>query len=115
MRVTSRLFETVGAQSCCARFGLLLTALFFALTSPLRAATPSLPLRESDFPSPIRLACVGDSITYGHLIPNREQTSYPSQLQVLLGPKWQIGNFGRNGATVLRKSPRPYHEQQEYN
>jgi acyl-CoA thioesterase I len=77
------------------------------------AAQSPLPVRESDYASPIRLACVGDSITHGHLIPNRERASFPAQLQRLLGAKWQVGNFGRSGATLLRKSPRPYHEQQE--
>jgi lysophospholipase L1-like esterase len=57
---------------------------------------------------------VGDSITYGHLIPNRERASYPAQLQRLLGAKWEVAGFGKNGATALRKSPRPYHEQKEY-
>lgn len=83
---------------------------FFACTAP----QASLPIREVDYKAPIRLACVGDSITYGHLVPNRERNSYPAQLQQLLGPKWQVGNFGRSGATVLRKSQRPYHEQKEY-
>jgi lysophospholipase L1-like esterase len=75
----------------------------------------TLPLREADFPSsrPIRLACVGDSITHGHLIPQRDRNRYPAQLAALLGPKWQVANFGRSGATLLRKSPRPYHEQPE--
>lgn len=76
--------------------------------------TPAFPVRESAYARPIKIACVGDSITHGHLIPNRERNSYPAQLAVLLGDKWQIGNFGRSGATVLRKSPRPYHEQPEY-
>jgi lysophospholipase L1-like esterase len=71
-------------------------------------------VHEADYPQSIRLACVGDSITYGHLIPQRERDSYPAQLQGLLGEKWTVGNFARTGATVLRKSPRPFHEQTEY-
>ena len=78
------------------------------------AAEISAVVREADFARPIRVACVGDSITYGHLIPNRERASYPAQLQRMLGAKWEVGNFGRNGATALRKSPRPFHEQKEY-
>ena len=77
-------------------------------------ASDRLPIRESDFTPPMRLACVGDSITYGHLLPQRERNSYPAQLQVLLGEKWVVGNFARSGATLVRKSPRPFHEQPEY-
>lgn len=73
-----------------------------------------LPVRTADLPRPIRVACVGDSITYGHLIPERDRQSYPAVLGRWLGSDWQVGNFGRNGATLLRQSPRPYHEQPEY-
>ena len=34
---------------------------------------------------PIKVACVGNSITYGYGIENREQNSYPSVLQRQLG------------------------------
>lgn len=77
-------------------------------------AAPSLPVDTAGLPRPIRVACVGDSITYGHLIPDREQQSYPSQLARLLGPGWEVGNFGRNGATMLRRGHRPYNAQPEY-
>jgi lysophospholipase L1-like esterase len=93
---------------CCACLLLALTA---CANTTFRTR---LPILESDYAGPIRLACAGDSITYGHLIPNRERDSYPAQLQRLLGSKWQVGNFGRNGVTALRKSPRPFHEQKEY-
>lgn len=71
-------------------------------------------VRETDFPGKIRLACVGDSITFGHLLPERERNSYPARLQALLGERWVVGSFARNGATLVRKSPRPFHEQPEY-
>ncbi len=81
-----------------------------ACTNPL---TPPL-VSASGYGHPIRLACVGDSITYGHLIPERERNSYPAQLQRMLGADWVVGNFARNGATLVRKSPRPFHDQKEY-
>lgn len=62
----------------------------------------------------IKVACVGDSVTYGYLLENREQTSYPSQLQVMLGDTYEVGNFGKSGATLLSKGHRPYVEQEEY-
>jgi acyl-CoA thioesterase I len=72
----------------------------------------NLPIREADYSAPIRVACIGDSITYGHRIKDREHNSYPAQLAVLLGNKWEVRNFGVNGATAIRKSSRPYFDQQ---
>lgn len=50
---------------------------------------------------PVRVACVGDSITYGDKIENRETDSYPAVLQRLAGDQSIVGNFGVNGATAL--------------
>jgi len=66
------------------------------------------PIRESDYPSGLRVACIGDSITYGYGIQDRERQSYPSQLGFLLGNKFEVRNFGVNGATALRHGTRPY-------
>jgi lysophospholipase L1-like esterase len=74
----------------------------------------SQPIRETDFSEPIRVACVGDSITWGYGIKDREHNSYPAQLAALLGKKWDVRNFGVNGATALRKGTRPYNEQQAF-
>ena len=43
---------------------------------------------------------MGDSITQGIGVPveEREQFSYPAQLQVLLGDKYEVINCGRSGA-----------------
>lgn len=95
------------------KFALAVAALLVALHSGCASSRSALPIRTADFPHPIRLACVGDSITYGHLIPNRERDSYPAQLAALLGADWQVGNFGRSGATALLQSPRPYRDQKE--
>ncbi len=55
---------------------------------------------------PIRVACVGDSITEGAgTAPGR---SYPNQLQEMLGDKWLVKNFGIGGRTLLRKGDMPY-------
>lgn len=37
----------------------------------------------------IRVACIGNSITYGTGIADRTNDSYPSQLQRLLGSNYQ--------------------------
>ena len=62
----------------------------------------------------IKIACVGDSITYGMGIPDRTKNSYPAQLQNLLGKNYQVKNFGRNSATLLKKGNVPYWNTQAY-
>ena len=50
---------------------------------------------------PLVVACVGDSITYGHGASDRGAKSYPAQLQALLGDGWNVRNFGHNARTAL--------------
>ena len=53
--------------------------------------------------SKIRLACVGDSITFGGQLENREEECYPELLQKWLGDDYQVYNFGVGGCTLIRK------------
>lgn len=62
----------------------------------------------------IKVACVGNSVTYGAGIENREVNSYPAQLQRMLGEDYEVMNFGKSGSTLLNKGHRPYSEQEEY-
>lgn len=62
----------------------------------------------------VRVACVGNSITYGTGIANREYDAYPAQLQRMLGKDYVVGNFGKPGATLLRHGHRPYFQQTEF-
>ena len=62
----------------------------------------------------IKVSCVGNSITYGMRLDDRERESYPAQLQALLGDRYEVGNFGKSGATLLRHGHRPYFEQEEF-
>lgn len=62
----------------------------------------------------IRVACVGNSITYGAFIANREKKSYPAQLQAYLGDKYIVKNFGLSGSTVLEKGNLPYIHSKEF-
>lgn len=52
----------------------------------------------------IKVACVGNSITYGAGISNREKNSYPAQLQYYLGDDYEVRNFGSNGATARSRT-----------
>ena len=49
----------------------------------------------------IRVACLGDSITYGARV-NRDTQSYPAVMQKLLGEDYEVRNFGLGGATLLK-------------
>jgi lysophospholipase L1-like esterase len=73
-----------------------------------------LPLFADTTQKTIRVACVGDSITYGAGIQNRESNSYPAQLSRMLSASYDVRNFGVNGATMLEKSDLPYLHRSEY-
>lgn len=88
----------------------LLLVLFCLTTLQLPAAAK----RKKVAAQPVRVACVGNSITYGTGIADREHFSYPVQLQHMLGNKYLVGNFGKPGATLLYKGHRPYVEQPEF-
>ena len=62
----------------------------------------------------IRVACVGNSVTYGMGVENREQNAYPVVLQRLLGDQYDVRNFGHSGTTLLSRGHRPYTKVDEY-
>jgi lysophospholipase L1-like esterase len=62
----------------------------------------------------VRVACVGDSITYGSGIKDRQHDSYPADLGRMLGAGWEVRNFGHSGATLLKKGDRPYFHVKEH-
>lgn len=62
----------------------------------------------------IKVACVGNSVTYGSGIDNREINSYPAQLQKLLGNTYDVRNFGHSGATMLKNGHKPYWKKPEF-
>ena len=57
---------------------------------------------------PARVACVGDSITFGDRLADRETQSYPAVLQRLSGGRYAAGNFGVNGTTALQGTGRAW-------
>jgi lysophospholipase L1-like esterase len=88
-----------------------LARVFGACILPLFSMTAAL-AQQAATPPPKRVACVGDSITYG--IGSDPGKSYPSQLQAQLGPGWLVGNFGVSGRTLLRKGDYPYWREQAF-
>ena len=54
----------------------------------------------------IRVACIGDSITYGKGMTNRVEECYPARLQRLLGDRYEVRNFGDSGAGIYLHTKR---------
>ncbi|MEG1606956.1 MAG: GDSL-type esterase/lipase family protein [Mucinivorans sp.] len=61
-----------------------------------------------------RVACVGNSVTYGAGLADRDKDAYPSVLGRLLGINYTVENFGRNGATLLSHGHNPYIKTEQY-
>ena len=55
-----------------------------------------------------KVACVGDSITYGHGITNWPKNNYPTLLQGLLGETYHVNSYGVSGRAVQPDSDQPY-------
>jgi lysophospholipase L1-like esterase len=68
-------------------------------------------IRADHYRGTIRVACVGNSITYGAEIEDRERNSYPAVLNRLLGDQFQVRNFGVSGATLLKKGDKPFWQE----
>ena len=56
----------------------------------------------------IRVACVGDSITYGYGVKPWPEASYPVRLGALLGEGYCVNNFGFSGRTAGEYGDAPY-------
>ncbi len=69
---------------------------------------------------PVRIACVGASVTFGRGLADRRNECYPAVLQELLNERLGQGsamvkNFGYSGATISRVSNEPYWETPSFN
>ena len=62
----------------------------------------------------IKVACIGDSITYGHSVENWKENNYPAVLQNLLGDEYHVANFGSSGACVNPNGDQPYKNREIY-
>ncbi|MDE5756936.1 MAG: hypothetical protein K2I23_07590 [Clostridia bacterium] len=56
----------------------------------------------------IKVACVGDSLTYGTTLLNRKVESYPARLAKLLGKDFDVLNLGFAGYALNRHSAKCY-------
>ncbi len=55
-----------------------------------------------------KIACVGDSITFGYSLSDPNTQSYPAVLGMRLGAGDTVQNFGVSGATLLKSGDKPY-------
>jgi sialate O-acetylesterase len=62
----------------------------------------------------VKVACIGNSVTYGYGLQNREQDNYPVKLQGLLRNNYKVENFGHSGATLLKQGHNPYYKTKEF-
>ena len=56
----------------------------------------------------IKVACIGNSITFGAGLSNQARDSYPAVLGQMLGSGYDVRNFGVSGTTVLSSGDSPY-------
>ncbi|MEQ2457544.1 Ig-like domain-containing protein, partial [Flavonifractor hominis] len=79
----------------------------------VQAYTMSFTVSGTPAEQPIRVACVGDSITFGsQSVPNTR--NYPTALQEKLGDDYEVKNFGVSGATMRNSADKPYTQQSQY-
>lgn len=62
----------------------------------------------------IRVACVGDSITFGHGVKPWGKMQYPRQLEAFLGDGYFVRNFGYSGRTASLTGDFPYEAEALY-
>lgn len=72
------------------------------------------PLEKANEPDVLKIACIGDSITYGSNADNAYTDSYPAQLQTLYQGQANVMNFGNSGKTIRDSADDPYSKTTEY-
>ena len=69
---------------------------------------------------PLRIACIGDSLTRGSGShertppPHPDRGNYPSHLSTLLGHRFEVRNFGHGGTTACNQTDAPYARTKEF-
>ncbi len=61
-----------------------------------------------------KVACIGDSITWGFTLLRPWKQSYPALLGEMLGPGYEVRNFGHNDAAARFDSDIPYVRRRAY-
>ncbi len=106
--ITSRMYVTLRRFA----LGLISAVLVGSLGWAAPASDPNAAVPAAGSHAPIRVACVGDSITFGSGTRIPELQSYPAQLQRMLEPaEWEVRDFGVSGATLMNSGDKPYQKQ----
>ncbi len=77
----------------------------------LDAWLPTVPSHKSDA---VRIACVGNSITDGVGLKDRDKDGYPTKLGESLGAGYWVRNFGVSGRTMLNNGDYPYMKERQW-
>ena len=62
----------------------------------------------------IKIACAGDSTTYGHGISGWSRNNYPAVLQNQLGNTYHVNNYGVSSFAVQENADRSYRTVPHY-
>lgn len=81
-------------------FAPVFIALFFAVSAAAR--------------EPVRIACVGDSITDGFGLANPSQDAWPALLGEMLGGGFDVRNFGSSGKTLQKSGDQSYWDERRF-
>jgi lysophospholipase L1-like esterase len=81
-------------------------------TASVHAAESKQCIKPDEYPTgeKIRVACVGDSITWGDTLEaiDRWSNCYPTLLQGMLGDRYEVWNMGISGHTMLKNGDKSY-------
>jgi lysophospholipase L1-like esterase len=76
---------------------LAFVAVLLAAPAPLSAADAATTAK------PIRVICLGDSVTAGARLKDPAKDAYPARLQSLLGDGYVVSNYGVGGCTLIHQ------------
>lgn len=101
---------------CPVKMAFLMTGTFI-LTSNMRKFLVAISLLlcvEAFATQPTRVACIGDSITYGAGLEDPGRDSYPVVLQGLLGSGFDVRNYGVSARVMTQEGDYPFMNEQAY-
>ncbi len=91
----------------------LLTCVVLAILFHIGAINCYHPMKKT-LENQIKVACVGDSITYGFMTGNRNANNYPTVLNGLLGEGFCVNNFSYTNRTVIKDADFPLVKEKVY-
>jgi len=80
----------------------------------ISAAMAGDPVKTQPRTTPLKIFCIGDSITQGHGLKDADgkqamaALGYPVQLGKLMGPQVKVSHYGAGGTTYFRNGPHPF-------